>query len=249
MPKKGQRKVGECAYCGAHAQLSRDHVVSRGFFSGPLPSYMPTVPSCDKCNNEKSHDEGEFRDLLVLDLNGSQHPVANQLFDEKVLRSVSRPGSRLGRAIFSQARPVNVFTPTGLELVDHGYAIPTDKGLESCAITRIVRGLYHHERGGERLPADYAVEVRRAMPGKVDEYWASFEEAGFAGRRRLGEGVFVVQYGFLDRDPGVSIWALLFFQAVLYIAVTDAPNRRILSQLNASREQPGILTPLSPPRS
>ena len=249
MGKKGKRKVGECAYCGIEAELSRDHVISRGFFGNPLPSYMPTVPSCDKCNNQKSQDEGYLRDLLVLDLNGSQHPVANQLFSDKVLRSVSRPESPLGRAIVTQGRSVNVFTPSGLELVDHGFKVPIDSGREASAISRIVRGLYYHERGRERLPDSYTIEVRRAKAGKVDEYWRSFEETGFGGRGRLGEGVFVVQYAFLDNDPGVSMWALLFYEAVLYIAITDSPNRRITSRLNAGRSQSGLLTPLIRPRN
>ena len=45
-----------CIFCGDIAE-TREHAPSKVFLSSPLPSDLPTVPSCYKCNNSFSSDE------------------------------------------------------------------------------------------------------------------------------------------------------------------------------------------------
>lgn len=45
-----------CIFCGEIAD-TREHAPSKVFLSQPLPSDLPTVPSCYKCNNSFSSDE------------------------------------------------------------------------------------------------------------------------------------------------------------------------------------------------
>ena len=48
--------VHYCIYCGAIAG-TREHVPSRVFLKKPLPSDLPVLPACQKCNNGFSTDE------------------------------------------------------------------------------------------------------------------------------------------------------------------------------------------------
>lgn len=45
-----------CIFCGGIAE-TREHAPSKVFISSPLPTDLPTVPSCCKCNNTFSSDE------------------------------------------------------------------------------------------------------------------------------------------------------------------------------------------------
>lgn len=45
-----------CIYCGALAE-TREHVPSKTFLDKPLPSDLPVLPACKKCNNGFSADE------------------------------------------------------------------------------------------------------------------------------------------------------------------------------------------------
>lgn len=45
-----------CIFCGDVAE-TREHAPSKVFISPPLPSDLPTIPSCQKCNNKFSSDE------------------------------------------------------------------------------------------------------------------------------------------------------------------------------------------------
>lgn len=45
-----------CIYCGSIAD-TREHVPSKTFLKKPLPSDLPVLPACEKCNNGFSSDE------------------------------------------------------------------------------------------------------------------------------------------------------------------------------------------------
>lgn len=51
--RKGEYR---CIYCGALAD-TREHVPSKTFLDKPLPSDLPVLPACKKCNNGFSADE------------------------------------------------------------------------------------------------------------------------------------------------------------------------------------------------
>ena len=51
--RKGTRY---CIYCGSIAD-TREHVPSKTFLKKPLPSNLPVLPACQKCNNGFSSDE------------------------------------------------------------------------------------------------------------------------------------------------------------------------------------------------
>lgn len=51
-----RRGMHYCIYCGSIAD-TREHVPSKTFLKKPLPSDLPVLPACKKCNNGFSSDE------------------------------------------------------------------------------------------------------------------------------------------------------------------------------------------------
>jgi len=54
---------GGCAYCGGDEE-TRDHFPARTFLSKPYPENLQVVPSCYRCNNLSSKDEGYLAHIL-----------------------------------------------------------------------------------------------------------------------------------------------------------------------------------------
>lgn len=76
--KKG---LHHCIYCGSIAD-SREHVPSRTFLNKPvLDDDLPTLPSCQKCNNGFSSDELYTKTYIecVKSFFGDNDPVALEL--------------------------------------------------------------------------------------------------------------------------------------------------------------------------
>src|SRR5438105_792530 len=97
MAKQRPRRIRSCAYCGRSLPVTRDHVVPKCLFGEPLPKFLVTVPACDDCNNLKSRSDDVLRDYLVMDINVCEHPLAQRLFQQKMLKSLSKGKSLLGR--------------------------------------------------------------------------------------------------------------------------------------------------------
>lgn len=51
-----RKGIYRCIYCGSLAD-TREHVPSKTFLKKPLPSDLPVLPACKKCNNGFSADE------------------------------------------------------------------------------------------------------------------------------------------------------------------------------------------------
>jgi hypothetical protein len=77
-------------YCGKRDQLSEDHVIPQCLFAGNCPGNTPKVYACEKCNNiVKSANDAYLRDMLFMDMDSTQHPIVQQLW-EKFARALSR---------------------------------------------------------------------------------------------------------------------------------------------------------------
>src|SRR6188508_2078331 len=88
--KRHHTKTGTCAYCGTIGPVTDDHVIPRGMFGRPLPSYLPVVPACKDCNNDKSYFDDYLRTVLVYDWESLLHPVAREIAEGKAARSLKR---------------------------------------------------------------------------------------------------------------------------------------------------------------
>ena len=72
--KKGERRIGECTYCGAVGPIGRDHVLPEILFPPPLPERLVTMPACDRCNNSFKLDDEYFRLAITLGMDGERLP-------------------------------------------------------------------------------------------------------------------------------------------------------------------------------
>lgn len=94
MGKKYKGKA--CAYCGReHVSTSADHVVAREFFLIQDRPNLPKVPSCERCNHEKSLLEQYALTVLPI---GSRHVDAEAYSRENIPRRL-RKNPRIGATI------------------------------------------------------------------------------------------------------------------------------------------------------
>jgi hypothetical protein len=69
------RLISGCIYCGGLPE-TRDHVPSRVLLDRPLPTNLPVLPACSRCNGGFSADEEYFACLLETAMVGSTEPDA-----------------------------------------------------------------------------------------------------------------------------------------------------------------------------
>lgn len=217
-PKKTQL----CVYCGAASGRTRDHVIAQALFGAVLPKNLITVPACRECNDGKSRDDSLLRDYLVSDLLASEHPVAREILDMKVSRAIRRNQSELARIVrYSEVRRVPRLTPAGIYLGD-AYAMELPKGTINSIIYRIVQGLYFHSRR-ELLPNNMTYELRRHPPSA----WSGFQQTLLSTSQpgSIVQGsVFRSMHQHLTDAPTVTIWCLMFYNAVVFSIATDLPK-------------------------
>lgn len=81
-----ERQQAFCVHCGGLTE-SRDHAPSKAFLDKPYPGDLPTLPSCDACNNGLSRDEEYLACFIECVIAGTTDPEA--LSREKVRRTLS----------------------------------------------------------------------------------------------------------------------------------------------------------------
>jgi hypothetical protein len=94
--------AASCAYCGAAADLTRDHVPPRVVFPKPRPKDLITVPACRPCNVSAGPDDEYFgaalRVAVLLDPAG---PLGGRPLHSGVdLARVHRVVARVVRGLF-----------------------------------------------------------------------------------------------------------------------------------------------------
>jgi hypothetical protein len=177
--KKGQRRVGQCAYCSEIAEVSVDHVIPRCLFPKPRPSNLITVRACDSCNNTKSKDDDYLRDMLTIDIDCSNSPNAQMLLNSSVIRSVQRGRSAIGRAVGSAIQFRPRYTPSGLYLGTYP-SIPLEGQRITHIFSKIVKGLYY-SKFQDRLPDESIFEILRIHPLGFPDVWEALQQVGCNG--------------------------------------------------------------------
>lgn len=218
---KNARPTALCVYCGHDAEVSRDHVVPLCLFTRPYPPQMITVPACDNCNTEKSRDDHFLRDYLVTDVQGSESPTAQAIFDSgKLWRSLTRKTSDLLLEVLprTQVRPLH--TEADIYLGEFPQASIDLERLERT-IFRIVRGLYYDARRSS-IPAGYEFVLRRCYPWQYESLREVFRKLHPNGPRVVGD-VFGCMYAMATEDPCTTLWVLWFYERVVFTVSTSQP--------------------------
>jgi hypothetical protein len=215
-----RKKYGYCAYCGDYDILTRDHVIPQCLFVGGTPGDVPRVYACSTCNgDEKSSNDTYLRDLLVMDMDSSEHPVVKQLFD-KFVRAIKRNQSKAARDAMQSTRPIPLMTPSGL-YAGWAWAFESEDKRNEAIMSMIVRGLYIAYIGG-KLPANSTFDIfRQRDMSKLDAALQSLLRQG-AQHVRIGNSeVFECIYAHVPEQPEVSIWFLCFYEKVIFTVATN----------------------------
>jgi hypothetical protein len=214
-----KRIEGICPYCGKQAILTRDHVIPRSLYINGVPDNSPKVLACSQCNNvEKSALDTYLRDFLIVDIEGSEHPVSKQLFP-KLARSISRNHSKLARHTMG-GRLMPRYTPEGL-FADFVYGTQLPDKSITKAITTVTRGLYTCYTKNI-FPQTVPFEVYRQwdMKRQVADIQMLLKVGG--QYKAAGDGdIFECIYGFVPERPTITLWLLSFLRKVYFSVATD----------------------------
>ncbi len=218
MSNKTKRGKFSCLYCGKEPGITLDHVIPRALFTRPYPEYMPKVLVCEKCNNLKSRNEDYFRDYLTVDKDGSSHPVAQELFNTKVLRSARYGSSQIAREFLNKGKFERILTPNGIFLGTYP-TIQIDSQKIIDVLKYIILGL-NYTLYNSRLDLSYVHEVKRVYPHNVAEVWNGTIAIGCNGPYYLGEEVFGCLTTSYENDLNMTGWTLLFYSQICFIINT-----------------------------
>ena len=205
---KRRQKNKHCAYCGARAPETVDHVIPQGLY--PLSKSESTVqrltvPACSKCNHSWSDDEPHFRTLLTLA--GEPNAAVRELWDGKVNRSLrEKDGPRRLEDVWNRMKPIE--TSSGLR--HKIYPASDERFLK--VMRKIVRGLHYERRS---TVSDHLVSVDILNVHIPSE----FLDAMPVYHRE--PDIFKYQFEVFDAFediPMSSTWLLTFFENRKFIA-------------------------------
>ncbi|MEW5985907.1 MAG: hypothetical protein AB1791_04675 [Chloroflexota bacterium] len=219
MKRKNQQRLGECVYCDERKPLTDDHVPPKNLFAKPRPGNLITVPACAECNKGFERDDEYFRTMLVLWEKTGDHFGARRLAD-RVVKDLKRPEKvRFRSSIFHKARPVKLFTKSGLYDGETGL-VEVDVLRLHRTVTRTVRGLFYHH-AGHRLDDSYEVQIRVSpMSGMILDLIIATLPGLSTTPEIIGDGVFKYWFQVSTRDEKVSTWVLMFFENLPFVCAT-----------------------------
>lgn len=132
-----------CYWCGDPA-TSDDHVPPANLFPKDRRTNLITVPSCRRHNEDLTKEDELFR-FYVQAVSDSSHAL--RLFEDKTLRSLTRPGAeKFTEKIFKGSKPVLI---AGKKT----RALKVDPKRQALYFEKITRGLYFH-LFGRMAPSD-----------------------------------------------------------------------------------------------
>lgn len=211
-----KKKQQICSICGVRPATSKDHIPFEGIFPDPKPINLITVPACDECNRSTSLDEEYFRAVITPALHNNN--LATQLVVQKIIKRFRKKPALL-QAIMRNSRRVDVHSEGGIYLCTLP-AIRCDPNRIQTVIAKIIRGLFWYETKTV-LGVDYRV-TRFILNPNFDEKI----KYGIVSLplKRVGDGkVFSYRYLLDNEDKRVGCWWLMFFDATLFMSLTE-PN-------------------------
>jgi hypothetical protein len=177
------------------------------------------MPLCDGCHAEKNQGEERLRDVIAIDIGGSDHPEALRQLLTSIRGHNRRPGRSTQR--ISQRRQIEVVNPNGIYLGD-AFKIDWDFAPVLRTLEIAVRCLYRYFRG-ELFPPNSPVEVVFIEPVRraaVVKHVSRFRPRDLIV---LADGiVHIASYDGPDNDPTATLWTITFNYGVLFVAATGS---------------------------
>jgi hypothetical protein len=160
---------------------------------------------------------------LTQDIGDSQEAQKNW---EPILRSLRRPqGQGMTKALLRSIHPVDAITWGGIHL---GTRMGFNVNLERIhrVVERTARGLYYHELK-RRLPDGYEVWVHSddTLSHAPSDVLKNLQETiliplAAMQPTMIAPGVFFYRFHVDQEDPGLSVWALTFYERKSFLAMT-----------------------------
>jgi hypothetical protein len=212
------RRTEQCVYCGSQGDLTTEHGPPKLVFPPPRPNDLITVPACEACNGKGSKDAEYFRLCLSLNREGKASESVASL-KPTVFKSLRRPeASGFASALISN-----------LEKADDGFVLNVDMKRIHAVVERTVRCLYYHETG-RRIPEVNEVSIvcndflRQFSPEKISDFQRTFVRPLTELAPTIIGGDAFAFASIHTNQEFVSIWGLLFYGYLPFVALTG--NRR-----------------------
>jgi hypothetical protein len=213
---RSKKFAGElCVYCNGSPAVDPDHVFAREFFLVNQRAHLPQVPSCKKCNTEKSLLEHHLTALLPF---GGSHADALANLQTMVPKRLAK-NARLHREL-AHGRGTTWNRSEGGLLVRQ-MTLPMGGQLEKL-FEYIAKGLlWHHWK--VRLTNDHTV-VAGLVP---DNFLDAFPKVPPDRRVIVNLGSDTVSYQGLQGDdyPEVSAWEFTMYGGLEITDETQQPPR------------------------
>lgn len=219
MPQFRRRyKLGTdlCAYCGANVCTDREDPIPMALFPKSIRGSIQflKIPACNACNNAKSQVDGALRDLLTLDFQTQNHPLIQELFEEKFVTAIKKNNVRMLDR-FLEGRPRPITTPSGFFL-EMGYEFPTDTTPAEMAIGWLTRGMQWVVSGQAVSP--HVVKAHRVEGEMLIKLNTAIDPNTLSGAYQQGEPYLGA---WIDKFERYVFWIHCFFGRIFYLARVD----------------------------
>lgn len=231
--EESKKTLAICPYCGLVPADTRDHVIPKCLFPGPLPQFMVTVPACRPCKESKAKDDDYLRDMFSIDIESDSNPHALHIRNGKMMRSAKRRSSIIARDVINKTRFKEMRSAGGI-ILGQFPAVPLDGERIERIFTRITRGLYYF-RHKERIPDSFDFTIEKYFPQHKVAAVQSMLDADCNGPFMLQERVFTCMYLMSAEDRFVTFWLQAYYNAL--ISVTTAPKGFIWRPLDGEDEE------------
>lgn len=194
-----------CAYCGDPAD-TEDHVFPRAFFNRLDWAGLPTVPACQKCNNNKSALESYLASVLPF---GGTDPDAKSRLATMGGRRLA--GNRSLRRDLQRGMS-RVWTQTDSGLLISTMALPLEPKRLTEFFGYVARGLVRFEFGEKLDPDDY-VDVPTITEDAGEPLFRRMltMRANARANRSFGNGAVVYEGAQGVDDPRITVWLIRIF--------------------------------------
>lgn len=209
-----------CVYCRRNRSTTADHVFPREIFQLEQRSMLPKVPSCLKCNNEKSKLEHYLLSVLPF---GATHSNAHKALSIDVVRRLSK-NRKLHEKIKKESG--YCFIPSSNNDLETRLTIRLDFQMLHDFIGFIGRGLmWHHWE--KSLPLNYSLKVFTPSPTGMSFLDGLFQlSTSYRVDVNLGNGTVRYKGVMSETDEGLSVWAI---QLLGGITVSDDKLNHVFS--------------------
>ena len=195
-------------YCASNKSTTADHIFAREFFPESERNNLPKIPSCQKCNSEKSVLEHYLTSVLPF---GGRHANASQSLLENVPKRLEKNRKLASNLAKNQAL---AFVDQGEKYLGTAFILPFDGTAYTALFGLIAKGLLYYHFDAV-LNKDCQVQAY-ALSDFGEMVFSKLLNMRGATQisNRISGGEFVYQ-GLQGADyPELSVWRMEVFGGV-----------------------------------